>query len=183
MTRKFIDVRTGTPAQLGGKWSLEWSDVVNALPNSGLSHAIGELVELAGSPAHGFAIVVQVAPVYDPATQIATEVQPVQIGGVWTQQWTIAARSAQDIAAAYQATIPQSVTMRQARLALLNAGLLTTVNNAVATVAGAAGDAARIEWEFSSEVFRHRPLVVSLGTSLGLTDAQLDALFVAAAAL
>lgn len=78
---------------------------------------------------------------------------------------------------------PRPVTMRQARLALLNAGLLATVNAAVAAMPGAAGDAARIEWEFSSEVFRNRPLVLSLGTALGLTAVQLEALFVAAAAI
>lgn len=78
---------------------------------------------------------------------------------------------------------PQSVTMRQARLALLDAGLLATVNAAIAGMAGAAGDAARIEWEFSSEVQRDKTLVASMAAALGLSDAQLDALFIAAAAL
>lgn len=76
-----------------------------------------------------------------------------------------------------------TVTMRQARLALLGAGLLTTVNAAVAGMPGAQGDAARIEWEFSSSVERHRPLITALAAGLGLTDAQLDSLFVTAAAL
>lgn len=77
----------------------------------------------------------------------------------------------------------KSVTMRQARLALLQAGLLTTVNNAVASMTGAQGEAARIEWEYSGEVQRDKALVQALAPVLGLTDAQLDALFVAAAAL
>lgn len=81
------------------------------------------------------------------------------------------------------ASIPTTVTMRQARLALLQSGLLATVNNAVATMLGAEGDAARIEWEFSSMVERNRPLVQSLSASLGLTSAQLDDLFVLAATL
>lgn len=79
--------------------------------------------------------------------------------------------------------VPESVTMRQARLALLNAGLLATVNTAIAAMPGASGDAARIEWEFSSEVFRHRTLVLSLGAGLGLTAAQLDSLFIVAKAI
>jgi hypothetical protein len=79
--------------------------------------------------------------------------------------------------------VPQAVTMRQARLALLGAGLLTTVNAAITGMSGAAGDAARIEWEFSSEVRRQQPLVLALAPALSLSDAQLDALFVAAAAL
>jgi hypothetical protein len=75
------------------------------------------------------------------------------------------------------------VTMRQARLALLGAGYLSTINAAIANMAGAAGEAARIEWEYSQEVQRDRGLVLSLGTSLGLTESQLDALFATAAAI
>lgn len=79
--------------------------------------------------------------------------------------------------------VPQTVTMRQARLALLGADLLAQVNAAVANIPGAEGDAVRIEWEFSSTVERNRPLVLSLIAALGLTDAQLDDLFRQAAAL
>ena len=79
--------------------------------------------------------------------------------------------------------VPEVVTMRQARLALLGAGLLAQVNTAVANMPGAEGDAARIEWEFSSTVERHRHLVLSLIAALNMTDAQLDDLFRQAAAL
>lgn len=79
--------------------------------------------------------------------------------------------------------IPANVTMRQARLALLQSGLLTTVNAAVAAMPGVEGDAVRIEWEFSGTVERSRPLVQSLATALGLTEAQLDELFTLAATL
>lgn len=79
--------------------------------------------------------------------------------------------------------IPEVVTMRQARLALLQAGLLAQVNTAVANMPGAAGDTARIEWEFSSTVERNRPLVQSLIGALGLTESQLDDLFRLAATL
>jgi hypothetical protein len=48
---------------------------------------------------------------------------------------------------------------------------------------GSQGDAARIEWEYSQEVQRDRGLVLALGTQLGMTEAQLDALFAAAAAI
>lgn len=79
--------------------------------------------------------------------------------------------------------VPAVVTMRQARLALLQNGMLTQVNTAVANMPGAAGDAARIEWEFSSTVERNRPLVQSLIGALGLTESQLDDLFRLAATL
>jgi hypothetical protein len=73
--------------------------------------------------------------------------------------------------------VPAAVTMRQARLALLNDGILPQVNAAIAAMPGTDGDAARIEWEFSGAVERNRPLVKSMGVALGLTDAQLDDLF------
>ena len=79
--------------------------------------------------------------------------------------------------------VPAVVTMRQARLALLGAGLLSQVNSAIAGMTGMQGEAARIEWEFSSDVRRQQPLVMALGPALGLSAAQLDALFVAAGAL
>ncbi len=75
--------------------------------------------------------------------------------------------------------VPTSVTMRQARLALLAAGLLPTVTAAITT----AGEAAQIEWEYAQEVQRSSGLVPAMATALGMTDAQIDALFVSAAAL
>jgi hypothetical protein len=76
-----------------------------------------------------------------------------------------------------------SVEMRQARLALLEQGLLTQVNNAVATMPGELGDKARIEWEFSNAVRRDKPLVQVVAASLGLTSQQIDDLFALAATL
>jgi len=80
-------------------------------------------------------------------------------------------------------TVPQSVTMRQARLALLGAGRLASVESAIAAMPGAQGDVARIEWEFSSEVRRAQPLVAALAPVLGMTEGQIDELFIAASAL
>lgn len=79
--------------------------------------------------------------------------------------------------------IPQEVTMRQARLALLGAGLLASVEAAIDGLAEPKKSAARIEWDHSQSVQRSRGLVVELGGALGLTGAQIDALFVQAAAL
>lgn len=79
--------------------------------------------------------------------------------------------------------VPQSVTMRQARLALLGAGLLQTVDAAVASMTGPAWDAARIEWEYAATVERNSQLVAGLSAALNLTTEQLDALFTTAATL
>lgn len=79
------------------------------------------------------------------------------------------------------ATVPQRVTMRQARLALLNAGKYELVQEVIAGLPSPQKEAATIEWEFSSEVFRNKPLVNVIGPLIGLDDAGLDALFIAAA--
>jgi hypothetical protein len=71
-----------------------------------------------------------------------------------------------------------SVTMRQARLALHRAGLLTQVDAAIASDVEA-----QIEWEYAQTVERHSPLVQNLAAGLGLTEQQLDDLFTQAAGL
>lgn len=86
-------------------------------------------------------------------------------------------------AAAAVPVVPQSVTMRQARLALLAAGKLAAVEAAIASLPSPQKEAAQIEWEFSSVVDRNRPLVQTLGPALGLSEAELDALFIQAAQL
>lgn len=78
---------------------------------------------------------------------------------------------------------PQIVSMRQARLALLNAGLLQSVNDAVAGLQGAAGEAARIEWEYATEVRRDNTLFTALAAELNFTDEMLNGLFTEAATL
>ena len=78
---------------------------------------------------------------------------------------------------------PKVVTMRQARLALLQAGKLTAVNQTLAALTGVQGEAARIEWEFAATVDRGSELVVMLAAALSLSDDDLEALFTTAAAL
>ena len=75
--------------------------------------------------------------------------------------------------------VPAAVSMRQARLALLAAGLLDQVETAMA----GASAADQIEWEYATEVRRDSPLVASMTAALGWTAGQVDDLFVAAASL
>lgn len=74
--------------------------------------------------------------------------------------------------------IPTSVTMRQARLALFDAGLLSQVDAAISQ-----NPRAQIEWEYATTVERNSELTQSLASGLGLTEQQLDDLFTTAAAL
>ncbi len=77
--------------------------------------------------------------------------------------------------------VPQSVTPRQARLALLQIGKLDAVSAALAAIPDPAQrTAAQIEWEYAAVIERNSPLVTSLAAGLGLTAADIDALFEAA---
>lgn len=72
--------------------------------------------------------------------------------------------------------VPQSVTPRQVRLVLLSQGLLASVEAMIAQQ----DEATRIAWQYASEFRRDDPLLLSLATSLNLTEQQLDDFFIAA---
>ena len=76
---------------------------------------------------------------------------------------------------------PASVTMRQARLALHAAGLLSAVETAIDALPEPPKTTARIEWDYASEVHRASSFVALLGTALELDEHGLDDLFFAAA--
>ena len=86
-------------------------------------------------------------------------------------------------AAANQPTVPQEVSMRQARLALLGRGVLGQVDAAIDSLPSPDSEAAHIEWDYSSVVARNSPLVTMMGAALGLGAAALDELFITAARL
>jgi hypothetical protein len=69
--------------------------------------------------------------------------------------------------------VPYTVTMRQARLALAEEGLLATVQENIAQLP----EAAQIEWEYAGQVERASSLVSTLGDALGLAEVDLDNLF------
>ena len=75
---------------------------------------------------------------------------------------------------------PKVVTMRQARLALLQSGLLQTIQDAIAN---GTDDDMKIEWEYATEVKRDWGSLVALTTALGMTSAELDDLFQLASTL
>lgn len=98
--------------------------------------------------------------------------------GVYSQADWVAMRDDE-----MRARVPVTITMRQARLALLNAGLLAQVDAAINAMPSPQKEAARIEWEYAAEVQRNSGLVLGLGEALGLDAAGLDALFVEASKL
>lgn len=73
--------------------------------------------------------------------------------------------------------IPQVVTMRQARLALSQQGLLNTVNN---IINNSTNEDLKIEWEYTSTVERNWQSLIELSGVLGLSSNDLDNLFLLA---
>lgn len=73
--------------------------------------------------------------------------------------------------------VPQIVSSYQARTALLQADLLDQVE---AAVAASDDKQVQIAWEYATEFHRTSPFIVAIGAELNLTDAQVDALFIAA---
>jgi hypothetical protein len=67
-----------------------------------------------------------------------------------------------------------TLTMRQARLALLDAGLLDEVEVAITTPEN------RIWWDYSTTVERSHPLVNVVLTALGKTATEIDSMFIEA---
>ena len=80
--------------------------------------------------------------------------------------------------------VPQTVTRRQAKQALLINGKLSLVQPAIDAIADPSQKAMiQIEWDDSQEFQRTRASVIAIGTAIGLSFSQLDDLFVLAATL
>lgn len=130
------------------------------------------------SPPDGFLPVNEVEiPAFDKYTQKAVEGAPALEEDTWYQTWQIVSLSPEEA----KAMVPSKVTMRQARLALLSAGLLASIDQAIEGLPSPQKEAAQIEWEYGQEVDRYNGFVSVLVPLLGLTDAQVDQLFISAA--
>jgi len=80
--------------------------------------------------------------------------------------------------------VPARVTMRQARLALLAAGLLDDIDTVIATIPDSTQRrAAQIEWEYAQTVDRTSTFTQQMAAGLALSAEQLDTLFIEAAKL
>ena len=88
-----------------------------------------------------------------------------------------------DVSDSVNKSVPQEITMRQARLALHEAGLLSNVSTAIASLSEPAKTKAQIEWEYSNALQRDNPFVTTLGNALGLSSDDIDNLFITASGL
>jgi len=72
-----------------------------------------------------------------------------------------------------------AITPRQARLALLQTGLLSSVE----LIISQQSEAIRLTWEYSTQVQRNNPLINQILTALGKTGKDIDDLFLLGATL
>ena len=80
--------------------------------------------------------------------------------------------------------IPQTVTRRQARQALLIAGHLSSVQFAIDSIPDALQRGmVQIEWDDSQMFERQRPTLISLASAIGMDSQAIDDLFIQAAKL
>jgi hypothetical protein len=75
--------------------------------------------------------------------------------------------------------VPQTITARQARLVLNRHNLRQTVETAIAN----ADQDTKDEWEFATEIRRDWASLVQIATAIGLTNEQLDDMFIEGATL
>lgn len=85
----------------------------------------------------------------------------------------------------YPKVVPPAISRRQAKQQLLLSGLLDDVTAGIEAIQDATERRmVQIYWDDSQEFERSHPMLTSLGGSiLGLTDEQLDDLFIAASKL
>ena len=125
-------------------------------------------------------------PEHDAAThriELASTVTQ-RTGQPWLRGWDVIALTPVEIEAAQKASVPQTVTRRQARQALLLVGLLDNVQPAIDSIADPVQRSmAQIEWDDSQQFERKRPLLIALAAALGLGEEALDNLFIQAAQL
>lgn len=97
------------------------------------------------------------------------------IGGSWSEEGGFVAPPETEP----EIIVPQSVTPLQARRALRQAGIKAEVDAYVATLDEEAQEA----WEYALAIERNNPIVVGAGAALGMTEQQIDDLFILAATL
>jgi len=112
-----------------------------------------------------------------PDNDIVTNGPITEVNGVWTQTYVGRDLTPQEKRKS------MVVTMRQARLALHQADKLTLVSDAIALIPEPDKSLISIEWEYASTVERTSPWMSTMGSALGLSEDQLDELFVTARSL
>ena len=129
-------------------------------------------------------------PAYEADTHKPVEIDPVEIEGVWRQQWSVVPLTEEELAElqrqreeAAAALIPKSCTRRQGQLALLTHGVLDDAEAAIAAITDPVQQReAQIEYEADTWE-RANPFLQQLWAQLGGTPQSLDEAFALAVTL
>jgi hypothetical protein len=124
-------------------------------------------------------------PVFEGPQPTLTENQYAKYDGVvqdangnWMTSYVAVDYTAEELAAKVEQWRQSvSCTPFQGRVALSDAGLLASVEAAIAQ----ADEKTKVAWEYALEWKRMSPMIATLGAALNLTDAEIDDLFKAAA--
>jgi hypothetical protein len=118
------------------------------------------------------------APSYDEDTQKIVLQDPTFVDGEWVLDYAVVDLTQEEIDARLEAWRNKTeVSMRQARLALLDVGLLSSVDEAIAGLPEPDKTTVSIEWEYSSIVDRASPWISAMAVALSMTEAEMDDLF------
>lgn len=79
--------------------------------------------------------------------------------------------------------VPFSITPRQGYIILSRYGILEAVKTYFAALEGQEGEEAKIELEFAQEWKRSWPTLINAAHDFGLTDAQIDQMFIEASVI
>lgn len=116
-------------------------------------------------------------PDHDPLTQNIS-FDWVESDTAITQTWTVTDKTDEEKAQALLDWRSRTaVTMRQARLALIQQGLMSQVEDGIALIPEPDKSKIETEWEYASIVQRNSEWIGIMQPALGLTDEQMDDLF------
>lgn len=94
----------------------------------------------------------------------------------WGQEFDLSSAEPYSEEIDYREDIPQAISRFQARAALLDAGLLADVEIALAD----ADPLTQLAWAEAIEWRRDSPTIAAIGDALGLTEEDIDDLFIEA---
>lgn len=134
---------------------------------------------------HGFGYFEEVdttEPLPTTATYDGSEAFTLDTVNMWVEvKKGIRLKTTDELEADRKATVPKSITMRQARLQLLSMGLLDNVESVISEIAEVTTKRmVQIEWEYAKDIERTSATMQLLASSLSLSNEEVDALFIEA---
>ena len=116
---------------------------------------------------------------YDVTKEIMTKEEVIDdINQVVNVVYIIRAKTQEELIADFKASVPKIITPRQARLILLQYNLLDDIELLIKD-----NRTVQIWWEYSTDIQRNNEQLLEFAAITGLTDEQLDDMFIKASKL